>query len=334
MGKWLNELRQADEISGNGAAGYRQNRQNPHPKPSGEGSVSSVSRLPSRFAEFSPPVGDEQSDGESSSPESQTAGNAPRASDDASPAPARSLTRSGAPADSGESAADRFEERAALIEYGAGVPREWAEGFARLDLASPPVGFDAKRWRTLIDDGGKFLDRWGGETARLGWSALDLFGAHPVAPAFRYDAAGLVNLISGGDVVDIRTDRAVIRTPSGTSLTYYLRRLSRCGGAVGSGHRRQVGGAPMNAPAPWEHLLRTSAQRCLAYLRTAWQKRPQGQDFVIATFDDFGYGAGVSRACVRSSLDQLIAVQLVAHAGTVRGRRGHPRNAFRLPERT
>ena len=56
---------------------------------------------------------------------------------------------------------------------------------------------------------------------------LDLFGAHPVAPAFRHDAAGLVNLISGGDVVDIRTDRAVIRTPAGNSLTYYLRRDCR-----------------------------------------------------------------------------------------------------------
>jgi hypothetical protein len=122
---------------------------------------------------------------------------------------------------------DEFEERAALIEYGAGVPREWAEGFARLDLASPPAGFDPKRWRTLIDDGGKFLDRWAVQAARLGWSVLDLFGAHPVAPAYRYDAAGLVNLISGGDVVDIRTDRAVIRTPSGNSLTYYLRRDCR-----------------------------------------------------------------------------------------------------------
>lgn len=90
----------------------------------------------------------------------------------------------------------------------------------------------------------------------------------------------------------------------------------------------------MKDPAPWEQLLRTSAQRCLAYLRTAWQERPQGQDFVIATFDDFVYSAGVSRASVRPSLDQLIAVQLVADAGTVRGRRGHPRNAFRLPEKT
>src|SRR5665213_669926 len=220
MGKWLNELRQANEISASGGAGYRQNRQNRSGLPDGvpgQGFVSSVGRLPSRIAEFSSPVGDEQSDGESNSPESQTAGNAPRTSDDASRAPEHPPTRSVAPADSGESAADRFEERAALIEYGAGVPREWAEGFARLDLASPPAGFDAKRWRTLIDDGGKFLDRWGGEAARLGWSALDLLGAHPVAPAFRYDAAADEIYQAGGDVVDIRTDRAVIRTPAGTS---------------------------------------------------------------------------------------------------------------------
>ena len=139
--------------------------------------------------------------------ESQTAGNAPRTSDDASRAPEGPRTRSDARVDSGESAADRFEERAALIEYGAGVPREWAEGFARLDLASPPAGFDAKRWRTLIDDGGKFLDRWGGEAARLGWSALDLLGAHPVAPAFRYDAAADEIHQAGGVVSESRSNR-------------------------------------------------------------------------------------------------------------------------------
>src|SRR5262249_43560065 len=33
---------------------------------------------------------------------------------------------------------DRHEERAAIIEYSAGVPREWAEGFAWLDPGRPP----------------------------------------------------------------------------------------------------------------------------------------------------------------------------------------------------
>ena len=35
------------------------------------------------------------------------------------------------PPDVGE---EEFEERAALIEFGAGVPREWAEGYAALWL--------------------------------------------------------------------------------------------------------------------------------------------------------------------------------------------------------
>jgi hypothetical protein len=38
-----------------------------------------------------------------------------------------------------------FEERAAIIEEGAGVPRTWAEGFARLSLAHRPKGFSAEQ---------------------------------------------------------------------------------------------------------------------------------------------------------------------------------------------
>src|SRR5437868_6876199 len=37
--------------------------------------------------------------------------------------------------------ADDLEERAALIEYGAGVPRPWAEGYAALCTMAPPSGF-------------------------------------------------------------------------------------------------------------------------------------------------------------------------------------------------
>ena len=39
------------------------------------------------------------------------------------------------------SANENFDERAALVEYGADVPRDWAEGFARLVVAPPPAGF-------------------------------------------------------------------------------------------------------------------------------------------------------------------------------------------------
>ena len=118
---------------------------------------------------------------------------------------------------------DLFEERAAIAEDGAGAPRNWAESFARLDIAERPPDFTGKAWRQLIEDGGRFLDRWANEAARLGWSALDVFGVHPVAPSATYAAIGLVPLIRGGDVVAIRSDHATVRTPGGTLLTYLRR---------------------------------------------------------------------------------------------------------------
>ena len=118
-----------------------------------------------------------------------------------------------------------YEERAALVEYGAGVPRDWAEGFARLDLASPSNGFSIARWRIMIDDGGRFLDRWATEAAGLGWQATDVFGVHPAAPSSRFDAMGLVPIIGGGEVISITERTATIRSPGGQLLVYMRRSL-------------------------------------------------------------------------------------------------------------
>jgi hypothetical protein len=118
-----------------------------------------------------------------------------------------------------------FEERAALIEYGANVPRHWAEGFAGLDLSAPPRGFSYARWRTIVNDGGRFLDRWADEAARLGWQATDVFGVHPIAPSARFDAMGLVPIIGGGEVISINERSATIRSPGG-QLLFYMRRPS------------------------------------------------------------------------------------------------------------
>jgi len=120
---------------------------------------------------------------------------------------------------------EALEERAALVEYGAGVPREWAEGFARLDLGVPPAGFNDARWRLLLDDGGRFLDRWAGEAARLGWEALEVFGIHPLVPSARFDAMGLVPIINGGEVILITERSATIQSP-GRSKLVYMRRPS------------------------------------------------------------------------------------------------------------
>jgi hypothetical protein len=122
-----------------------------------------------------------------------------------------------------------FEERAALIEYGADVARDWAESFARLDLAAPPPDFSYDGWRTVVNDGGRFLDQWADEAARLGWQAADVFGVHPIAPSARFDAMGLVPIIRGGDVTAINERSATIRSPGGQFLIY-MRRPS--GGAV------------------------------------------------------------------------------------------------------
>ena len=135
------------------------------------------------------------------------------------------MSQAGAPG-SETDAADRetaFQERAALIEDGASVPRAWAEGLASLDLAAPPAGFTPALWQQVVEDGARFLDRWGSEAAELGWSALDVFGVHPVVPTSRFDAMGLVPLIRGGEVVAIAAERATICTPHGGQLTYLRR---------------------------------------------------------------------------------------------------------------
>ena len=82
-----------------------------------------------------------------------------------------------------------FEERAALIEYGAGVPREWAEGYARLLCLPFPTEITPERWKQIIDDGGYFIDRWAVMDAQLGWTTREVFG---ISPARR--STGLIGL--------------------------------------------------------------------------------------------------------------------------------------------
>lgn len=122
-----------------------------------------------------------------------------------------------------EAGNDDAAERAALIQYGAGVPSEWAEGYARLLTLPRPNSYSDAAWQTLIDDGGRFLDAWARQAAALGWDAADLFGVHPKAPAARPDCMGLVPLIGGGAVVAITEATARIRFPTGSEQTYYRR---------------------------------------------------------------------------------------------------------------
>ena len=118
------------------------------------------------------------------------------------------------PADPGE-----FDERAGLVEYAANVPRPLAEAFAVICTMPRPTAFEPARWREIVDDAGKLIDRWGTQAIALGWRPLELIGCDPVAPVGRLDRAGLALLICGGEVLALTGAAATIRCRSGALQT-------------------------------------------------------------------------------------------------------------------
>ena len=104
-----------------------------------------------------------------------------------------------------------------------GIPRAWADGVAKLTTIARPAMVRPDRWRRAVADAECFLDQWGAQAASLGWSTLDVFGAHPTHPVQRLDLAGLLLLLHGDELAAITADTAGIRTRSGAILTYYRR---------------------------------------------------------------------------------------------------------------
>jgi hypothetical protein len=148
-----------------------------------------------------------------------------------------------------EARCDRFEERAAILEFDEGLSRAEAEAIARQEMmavvyddmqagrdpvsyayalaalrAECPAYVDAADWQQAIEDGHRFVTQWGKQAEALGWAPDDLFGLHtpPEKPApnyrrlSRYDQTGLVWLLHGRRVVELTKDQAVIETPTGT----------------------------------------------------------------------------------------------------------------------
>jgi hypothetical protein len=113
------------------------------------------------------------------------------------------------------------EERGAIVEYDGGIPRAWAEGFARLDPDRPPGDVPAKRWLAFIDDIGLFLDSpFCAVAAALGWGPFDLFGCGRDRPFARIDCAGLLWLLNGDKLVALTENTATIETRTGARQTY------------------------------------------------------------------------------------------------------------------
>jgi hypothetical protein len=147
-----------------------------------------------------------------------------------------------------EARRDRFEERAAILEFDEGLSRAEAEAIARREMvaglyddmqaARDPVSYtsalavlraecpayvDAADWQQAIKDGHRFVTQWGKQAEGLGWAPADLFGLHtpPEKPApnyrrlSRYDQTGLVWLLRGRRVVALPNDSALIATANG-----------------------------------------------------------------------------------------------------------------------
>jgi hypothetical protein len=93
-----------------------------------------------------------------------------------------------------------------------------------------PDRIEADDWQQAIEDGRRFLARWGEQAAALGWTARDLFGLHtsPAAPArsyrrlSRYDKTGLIWLLRGRPVVALTAGTAAIENYTG-AITLYRR---------------------------------------------------------------------------------------------------------------
>jgi hypothetical protein len=91
-----------------------------------------------------------------------------------------------------------------------------------------PAHVDLGSWRQTVEDGRRFLSRWGEQAEALDWSPRHLFGLAPVPekpPAnyrrlSRYDETGLLWLLRGRPVVALTAATAAIQCPSGSILTY------------------------------------------------------------------------------------------------------------------
>jgi hypothetical protein len=61
------------------------------------------------------------------------------------------------------------------------------------DLSTRELCAGINSSKTLVP----FLDRFGQQAERLGWTADELFGLHPTVPMHRYDCMGMLWMLQG-----------------------------------------------------------------------------------------------------------------------------------------
>ena len=133
-----------------------------------------------------------------------------------------------------------------LSENKAAGDRGRSDPFGRLGrtyaalAACSPEHVLADRWQQAVQDGRRFLAKWGEQAVALGWTPRDLFGLHKPPdqphPSYRrlsrYDETGLIWLLQGRPVVALTAATAAIENPTG-AVTVYRRYDKPALGPVG-----------------------------------------------------------------------------------------------------
>src|SRR5258708_38091921 len=104
---------------------------------------------------------------------------------------------------------------------------DWVEGGDRLNHSRPPTDVPGHRWRQFVSDCQSFLnssENWAERAAELGWDARALFGCHRNYPLMHLGSAGLLWAITGGILVELHRDWAVIELPVNRSQRIFHRR--------------------------------------------------------------------------------------------------------------
>lgn len=122
---------------------------------------------------------------------------------------------------------------------------EWRKAFDALRPTSSPCGYlGATAWANIHQACTNFIERFGSEAVRLGWTAPQIFGVHPQHGTLHIDWCGV--MITGGHkVIGSEPSRIQFGNVSGYRNTAGVPTRMR------SGNSRPV--AKGNNRSPWRH---------------------------------------------------------------------------------
>ena len=112
---------------------------------------------------------------------------------------------------------------------------EWRKAFGALRPTSPPCRYvNPTAWANIHEACSDFIEQFGADAVRMGWTAIELFGVHPKHGLLRVDWCGA--MITGGHkAIGIEPNRILFGNVSGY---------------------RNVAGAPSGIPI-WEFAARS-----------------------------------------------------------------------------